>query len=76
MLIYQPSRERSFYNFHAPPLPMIVLWCKYATRAISRNSETATFFARTIAQANIPALGSAGISACAFGHAKEAAVSE
>ena len=55
-LISQSPREHSFYNFRERPLPIIVNWCKYATRAITCNSKTATFFARTIAHANIPTL--------------------
>ena len=38
---------------------MFVIWPKYATRAISRDSETATLFTRPIALANIPALARA-----------------
>ena len=37
------------------PLPIFVIWPKYGTRAISRDSETATFFARPVSHANIPA---------------------
>ena len=51
-----PSREHSFYYFRARPLPIFVILPKYATHAISRNSETITFFARPIAHANIPAI--------------------
>ena len=53
-LISWPSRERSFYNFSVRPLPKLVIWPKYAIRAISRDSEKATPFARPIALANIP----------------------
>ena len=56
MLITRTSPERSFYNFHVLPFPIIVIWPKYATLAISRDSETATFFACAIVHANIPAL--------------------
>ena len=42
-LISRPSLERSFYNFRARPHPIIVIWPIYATWAISRNSERATF---------------------------------
>ena len=45
-LISSLSRERSFYKCRARPLPAIVIWPKYATRVILRDSETATFFAR------------------------------
>ena len=38
------------------PLPIFIIWPKYATHAISRDSVTATFFARPIALVNIPAL--------------------
>ena len=38
------------------PLPIFVIGHKYATDAISHDSDTATFFARAIAHANIPAL--------------------
>ena len=56
ILISRLSQECSFYNFRARPLPIFVIWQKYATDAISRDSETATSFARPIAYANIPAL--------------------
>ena len=55
-LISRHSRERAFSNFRARPLPIFVIWPKYATSAISRDSETATVFARLIAHANILAL--------------------
>ena len=55
-LISRPSRERSFYNFRMRWLPIFVIWLKYATCVISRDSETENFFARAIADANIPAL--------------------
>ena len=38
---------------------MFVLWPKYVTRAILRDSETATLFARPIGHANIPTLAGA-----------------
>ena len=53
-LISQPTQERSFYNFHARPLPIFVIWPKYATCAISRDSETTTSFARPIVHTNVP----------------------
>ena len=56
ILISLPSTERSFYNFRARLPLVIILWRKYAKRAISRDFETATFFARTIRHANFPAL--------------------
>ena len=55
-LIPRQPRECSFYNFHARPLLIIVIWPKYATCAISNDSETATLLARAIAHANTPAL--------------------
>ena len=55
MLISLPSRERSLYKFRMQPLPIFVILCKYSTRAILRNSETATFFKHPIAYANTPA---------------------
>ena len=55
-LISRPSQECSFYNFRARQLTIFAIWPKYATRAISRNSETATFFTRAIPLANILAL--------------------
>ena len=55
-LISRPSQERYFYNLRTRPLPIFVIWPKYDTRVISRDSETATFFARPIANANISAL--------------------
>ena len=48
-LISWPTRERFFYNFRARLLPIFVIWPKYTTHAISRDSETATFFSRAIA---------------------------
>ena len=54
-LIYRPTRERSYYNFCALPLPIFIIWPKYATRTISWDSARATFLARVIAHANIPA---------------------
>ena len=51
MLISRPSREHSFYNFRMRPLPIFVIWPKYATHVISRDFETATFFARPITHA-------------------------
>ena len=55
-LISQPSRDCSFYNFRVQPLPIFVIWPKYATHAIWCDSETATFVVRAIANVNIPAL--------------------
>ena len=55
-LLSRPSRERSINNFRARPLPIFLIWPKYATHAISRDSEMATFFARPIVHANIRAL--------------------
>ena len=49
----QSSQERSFFNFHAQPLPIFVIWPVYATSAIPYDSETVTFFARPIAHAII-----------------------
>ena len=54
--ISRPSRERSFSNFHPQPLPIFVIWPKYATSTILRDSETATFFAQAIPHANNPDL--------------------
>ena len=54
--LYLTSWERSFYNFRARPLLIIVIWPKFATCAISPDSEKATFFARPNAHANILAL--------------------
>ena len=56
MLISQTSQEGSFNYFLTRPLPIFVIWPKYATRAISHDSDTATFFKQLIAHANIPAL--------------------
>ena len=55
-LISRLSWERSFYSFLARPLPTIVIWPKKGTRAIPRDSEMATLFARPIAHVNIPVL--------------------
>ena len=55
-LLSRPSRKRSIYNFRTRPHPIFVIWPKYATRAIPRDSKTATFFVRPIAHGNIPAL--------------------
>ena len=49
-----PSRERSIFHFRAQPLPIHVIWPKYATRAISRDSATATSIAHPFPQAIIP----------------------
>ena len=49
-----PSRERSNFNFRARPLPIHVIWPRYTTRAISRDSETATSFTWPVALAIIP----------------------
>ena len=43
-LISRPSRESSFYNFCARLLGIFVYWPKFAARAISYDSEMATFF--------------------------------
>ena len=50
-----PTWERSFYNFRMRLLPIFVIWPTYTNCAISRNSETATSFARLFAHANISA---------------------
>ena len=50
------SWERSFYNFRVAPLLIIVIWPKYATRAISHDSDTATFFVCPRLHAIIPTL--------------------
>ena len=55
-LISQPTQEHSFYNFRAQSLPIFVIWAKFATCAISRDPEMATFFARPIMHDNIPTL--------------------
>ena len=55
-LISRPSQKRSFYNFCTRPLLIFVIWPKYATHAISRDSKTATFFGQLIAHVNISAL--------------------
>ena len=55
-LISVPSWEHSFYNFHARPFPIFVIWPKFATYEISRDSDTVTFFAYAIVHANIRAL--------------------
>ena len=55
-LISHPIWERTFDNFRALPLPIFVIWPKHATSAISYDSKMATFFARPIAHANIPAV--------------------
>ena len=52
----RPSRECCFYNFRARPLPIFVIWAKYATRPISLDSEMAIFFGRAIAHAYLPTL--------------------
>ena len=55
MLISRPSEGHSFYSFRAHPLPIFVIWSKYATQAIPRDFEMATLFACPVANANIPA---------------------
>ena len=55
-LISRSSRERNFYNFCARSLSIFIICLKYPTHTISHESETATFFARAIADANTPAL--------------------
>ena len=55
-LISSPSQERSSYNFRARPFPIFVNWPKYATCVISRDFESATFFACPVAYGNIAAL--------------------
>ena len=42
------------YNFRARPLPIFIIWPKYATCVILRDSEVATFFTRVIVHSNIP----------------------
>ena len=58
-LISRPSWEHSFYNFHTRPLPIFVIYPKYTTGAILRDSMKATFFEWLIAHANISALSGA-----------------
>ena len=55
-LISRPPQERSIYNFRVRPLPIFIIWPKYAIHTISRDYDTSTFFARAIAHANILAL--------------------
>ena len=55
-LISRLSRELSFYHFPTQPHWIFVIWHKCDTRAISRDSVTATFFARPIVHTNISAL--------------------
>ena len=55
-----PALSRALiYNFRVRPLPIVVIWPKYATRAISRDSKTAIFFTRLIVHDNILALSGA-----------------
>ena len=55
-LISWPYQVCSFYNFRARLHQIFVIWPKYTTRAISRDSRTATLSARPISHANIPGL--------------------
>ena len=55
-LISWLSRERSFNNFRARHPPIFAFWPRYATRAISRDSEMATFFEYLITHTNIRAI--------------------
>ena len=43
-------------NFRARSLPILFIWPNDVTGVISRNSETATFFARALALVNLPQL--------------------
>ena len=55
-LISRPSRVRSIYNFRTQPFPIFVIYPEYASRAISRDSETESLFLREMPYANISAL--------------------
>ena len=46
-------------NFCTRSLPILFMWSNDTTGAISRNSDTATFFERALALINLPLLSGA-----------------
>ena len=51
-----PGRAPLIIFVRDRPLPIFVIWHKFATHAISRDSKKAAFFMHAIANANISAL--------------------